>query len=191
MPTAQRKRQEARRFFHRIRHYYHQGIAEILESVAMKKTCQPVSTVPTHSVQEVSRPVSCRWRRSGDNFLRRSELRGSLRVINPELPLADEVPTQLPWVGSTSTNTLFPTGDNAMTELRCADEISPSSMANPRQVHELEACVPATLGVGRRTNRKNNAQPSTRVSNATSTGYKGTEAEWKRWSLYKQLAETG
>lgn len=213
MPTNHPRRHRARLFLQRIRHYYDRGVAEILELVAAGKTTYPKSNVPLanvpdskvpktndrfnqvqEEVKSISRHLSQECYTSSDE----PTLRGPLRVLNPDPPSPGETTSSGAWADSrlswqeeaivTSPKSPYSTAVNTMTHLRPATSTRSSNPASSYLAHELEAPVPSTSGVRLRTNEENNAQPSMK-SNARSTGYRGAELEWKRWSLYTRLAE--
>lgn len=214
MPVNQLRGHRARLFLQRIHHYYRQGVAEILEFVTADKTTYGTPNVPKTNMAKPnafeSNPPFLPAPEEVElvNGHRRQEpytspdeptSKGPLRVLNPDPPSPEETTSSGTWAGSrlpwhketraTSPNIPISTAVDIMTYSRSATSISSSSLASSHQVHELEASTPATLGVRRQTNRRKNMQPPTRVSNPRSTGYKETEVECKRWSLYRLLEE--
>ncbi|KAL8922460.1 MAG: hypothetical protein Q9208_005182 [Pyrenodesmia sp. 3 TL-2023] len=214
MPENQLRGHRARLFLQRLHHYYRQGVAEILEFVTPDKATHRTPKVPkTNAAKpnaleskppflpapEEVEPVTDHRRQEPYTGPDEPTSKGPLRVLNPDPPSPAETTNSGTWAGSslpwhketraTSPNIPISTPVDTMTYSRSATSISFSSVASSQQVHELEASAPTTLGVRGVTNRRNNIQPPPRVSNRRSTGYKETEVECKRWSLYKLLEE--
>lgn len=219
MPVTQTRGHRPRLFLQRIRYYYRQGVAEILEFVKANKTTYGKPNViktdvpqtnmakpnvqesipPFHPAQEEVESVKRHPSQEPHPSQDESVPKGPLLVLNPDPPSPEESTNPGTWAGSrwswqkearaTSPNIPILAGVNTMIHSRSATSISSSSLANSHGVYELEDFAPATSGVRLRTNQEYNVQPSRRVGNARSTGYDGIEVECKRWSLYSLLAE--